>query len=122
MADLVELVSEGPFKFCRVVRRDGEDVVLESPYGEEGLREHTEDLRTKEFPLCCWAAPSSPLEEHLYAAYNRGGPPERAGLAWDGRPVPTWAELLARAAEGDISAIGVVDKWRAVATFSQRIS
>lgn len=66
-----------------------------------------------------WLQDSSSLEpaERLYLAYNRGGPPERAGLAWNGQPVPTWAELLERSEGGDAGAAGVVDKWRSVADF-----
>ena len=66
-------------------------------------------------PTCCYPRLEAETAEHLYCAYQRGGPPERAGLAWDGRPCPTWAELLAKQEAGDAGASGVVAKWRAVA-------
>lgn len=30
---------------------------------------------------------------HAFDAYNTGGPPERAGLTWDGKPVPPFERL-----------------------------
>lgn len=75
-----------------------------------------------EMPDCCWAEPTASAAERLYAAYNRGGPSSRAGLAWDGRPVPTWAELVARADSGDAGAAGVVAKWRAVSMQASRMT
>lgn len=68
-----------------------------------------------DLPACCHPAENASLAEVLYCAYQRGGAPERAGLAWDGRPCPTWAELRAKQEAGDAAAAGVVEKWRAVA-------
>lgn len=66
-------------------------------------------------PACCTPSEDASLAEQLYCAYQRGGPPERAGLAWDGRPCPTWAQLVERAESGDAGAQGVITKWEAVA-------
>jgi hypothetical protein len=63
-------------------------------------------------PACCAPSEGAEPAEVLYCAYQAGGPPERAGLAWDGKPCPTWAELLARQ---DVGSAAVVSKWRAVA-------
>jgi hypothetical protein len=63
-------------------------------------------------PDCCHPSPDCERAEALYCAYQRGGPEERAGLSWDGKPCPTWAELLASDGPGPA---GVVAKWRAVA-------
>jgi hypothetical protein len=65
-------------------------------------------------PACCHPSEGADLAEQLYCAYMRGGAPERAGLAWDGRPCPTWAELHERAAGNDAGARGVIAKWEAV--------
>lgn len=73
-------------------------------------------LAATSLPACC--IPSSPeceLAEELYCAYQAGGPPDRAGLAFNGQPCPTWAELLQRLHSGDEGAYGVVAKWREVA-------
>lgn len=59
--------------------------------------------------------PDAERAETLYCAYQLGGDPERAGLSWDGKPCPTWAQLVERAKSGDVGAGGVVAKWRAVA-------
>lgn len=67
-------------------------------------------------PACCYPAPNAERAEVLYCRYNEGGPPERAGLAFNGLPCPTWAELIAKAENGDPGAAGVVAKWRNVAT------
>lgn len=74
-----------------------------------------EDCTTAHVPACCWASGDAEVAHKLYAAYNLGGPIERAGLTWDGREVPTWEQLLERAAGGDAGAAGVIAKWRAVA-------
>ena len=74
-----------------------------------------EDCKSAYVPLCCYAPPTAEKAHKLYAAYNLGGPIERAGRSWDGRLVPTWDELLTRAEKGDAGAVGVVAKWRAVA-------
>lgn len=66
-------------------------------------------------PPCCIPSQDAEYAETLYCAYQLGGPPERAGLAWNGLPCPTWAELLAKQAAGDVGADGVVSKWRTVA-------
>lgn len=71
-----------------------------------------EDVKTAHVPLCCWAAETAEPAERLYAAYNLGGPIERAGLTWDDKHVPTWAQLLERAEAGDAGAAGVVAKKR----------
>lgn len=66
-------------------------------------------------PACCAPSPRAGIAERLYCTYNEGGPAERAGLAWNGSPCPTWAELLDKAAQGDAGAAAVVAKWNAVA-------
>lgn len=33
--------------------------------------------------------------QSTFAAYNAGGPPERANLTWDDKPVPPWQSLSA---------------------------
>ena len=63
-------------------------------------------------PACCFPSDNAEPAEALYCIYQRGGPLERAGLAYDGRPCPTWAELLTREDEGSR---GVVAKWRQLA-------
>ncbi len=71
-------------------------------------------------PACCYPTPGAERAEELYCRYNSGGKPERAGLAFDGRPCPTWAQLLDRADRGDEGALGVVSKWRATALDNAR--
>ena len=71
-------------------------------------------------PECCTPSPNADRAETLYCLYQTGGPPERAGLAWDGRPCPTWADLTKRADEGDTGAVGVIAKWRYVAAWTER--
>lgn len=44
----------------------------------------------------------------LYAAYNRGGNPERMGLNYQDKPCPSWPDLPQ----------DVRDKWQAVADFA----
>ena len=56
-------------------------------------------------PPCCFANPDNGLGAQLYAAYNRGGPNDRAGLNYQGKPCPQWAQLPQ----------AVRDKWNAVA-------
>lgn len=73
-----------------------------------------EDVQTAHVPPCCWAPVDAEPAHRLYAAYNLGGAIERAGLTWDGKQVPAWADLLARAEGGDEGAAGVMSKWRAV--------
>lgn len=66
-------------------------------------------------PPCCNLGPFAEVAEKLYVAYQRGGPAERAGLAWNGDPCPTWDALLAASERGESGPAGVVAKWRAVA-------
>lgn len=66
-------------------------------------------------PACCYPSEGASVAEQLYCAYQRGGPPERAGLAWNGEPCPTWAMLVERVQSGDEGAAGVISKWEAVA-------
>lgn len=65
-------------------------------------------------PACCIPSEGAGLAEQLYCAYQQGGPPERAGLSWNDRPCPTWAQLVERAEDGDAGAQGVISKWEAV--------
>lgn len=44
-------------------------------------------------PECCYAPDDSSLAQRLYAAYNRGGPADKAGLNYQGLPCPRWADL-----------------------------
>jgi len=71
--------------------------------------------KTPDLPACCIPSDGASRAEILYCAYNEGGPAERAGLAWNGLPCPTWADLELRASSGDDGAFGVVDKWNYVA-------
>lgn len=71
---------------------------------------------TDKLPDCCIPREGASAAEILYCAYQRGGPPERAGLAWHGQPCPTWAELLGEAFLGDLGKQGVIAKWEAVVT------
>ena len=68
-------------------------------------------------PPCCHPSEGASTAEQLYCAYQRGGPPERAGLAWNDAPCPTWGELLERAQGGDEGAQGVISKWETVASY-----
>lgn len=68
-----------------------------------------------DLPECCKCTPDAERAETLYCAYQYGGSNELAGLVWDGKPCPTWAQLLERAEKGEPGANGVVAKWRAVA-------
>ena len=54
---------------------------------------HTPGPPMNELPACCYALDSAPLAERMYAAYNAAGDPTTAGLNYQGRPCPTWAEL-----------------------------
>lgn len=78
-------------------------------------------VTTAEVPECCWAPDKAEPAHRLYAAYNLGLRGERAGLAWNGQPVPTWAELRQRAHDGEPGAIGVIEKWEAVAQAVDRM-
>lgn len=69
---------------------------------------------TDKLPDCCIPRDGASAAEILYCAYQRGGAPDRAGLSWDGRECPTWAEILGEAFAGDIGKQGVVAKWNAV--------
>lgn len=57
------------------------------------------------FPECCCAPKWAPLAQRMYAAYNRGGPADKAGLNYQGLPCPTWEALPD----------GVRQKWEAAA-------
>lgn len=91
-------------------------LVLDRVHPTEGDRISVaaEDCTTTHVPACCWAPQGAETAHKLYAAYNLGGPPERAGLTWDNREVPTWEQLLGLAAGGDAGAAGVIAKWRGV--------
>ena len=82
---------------------------------------HRNYVTTAEVPECCWAPDKAEPAHRLYAAYNLGLRGERAGLAWNGQPVPTWAELRQRAHDGEPGAIGVIEKWEAVAQAVDRM-
>lgn len=56
-------------------------------------------------PPCCTSTDGASLAERLYCAYNAAGPIETAGLNYQGKPCPVWAELPE----------GVRVKWEAVA-------
>lgn len=36
---------------------------------------------------------TSEIAQAAFAAYNAGGPPEKAGLTWDGKPVPPFSAV-----------------------------
>lgn len=74
----------------------------------------TTTTETPGLPPCCVPREDADLTERLYCTYNSGGPAERAGLAWDGRPCPTFSDLEGAAAEGRPGPAAVVDKWEAV--------
>ena len=61
---------------------------------------------TSKLPACCLAADGDPLAKILYAVYNRSGDASTAGLNFQGKPCPEWAELPEN----------VRAKWKAVAT------
>lgn len=65
----------------------------------------------RDLPECCYADQYDPTEIHLYAAYNRAGDPEKAGLNYQGLPCPTWDALPEN----------IKEKWRAVAAVSKTI-
>lgn len=44
-------------------------------------------------PDCCYATENANLAEAMYAAYNAAGDPATAGLNYQGKPCPTWADL-----------------------------
>lgn len=48
-----------------------------------------------DLPACCIPTEGATLAERLYCAYNAGGDPLTAGLNYQGRPCPVWAELPA---------------------------
>lgn len=46
-----------------------------------------------ELPACCLVGPDATLAQRLYAAYNRGGPADKAGLNYQSLPCPEWQNL-----------------------------
>ena len=62
-------------------------------------------------PECCVLSGRPSLSERLYVTYQQGGPPERAGLSWDGKPCPTWRVV-------EFGPVGA--KWGAVAAEVER--
>lgn len=56
-------------------------------------------------PDCCYAPEGATTAERMYAAYNAAGDLVSAGLNYQGKPCPVWAELPAN----------VRAKWEAVA-------
>lgn len=56
-------------------------------------------------PACCYSEPGATPAEVAYAAYNRAGTPEKAGLNYKGDPCPVWDELPEN----------IREKWRAAA-------
>lgn len=58
-----------------------------------------------DLPECCFADINDEPAIHLYAAYNRGGDPETAGLNYAGQTCPSWDALPEN----------VKAKWRATA-------
>lgn len=85
----------------------------------EGIQQGilAEDL---DLPACCRPVGTS-LAEVLYCTYQMGGPAKRAGLAWDGRPCPTWEQLVVRAEAGDEGAQGVIAKWESTAQIIDKL-
>ena len=51
------------------------------------------EMIREDLPLCCYADTEDPLEIHLYAAYHRGGPPERRGRDEGGQICLSWEEM-----------------------------
>lgn len=51
-------------------------------------------------------SPLAPITAAAFDAYNQGGPPDRAGLTWDGKPVPPFESVGA----------SVTHKWRSAAS------
>ena len=132
---MIELVVSGPNRGAKVIGVQELEGCQPSEGNPKGIRRGLivelvggrvvslmeDETRTAHVPLCCWASEKAEPAERLYAAYNLGGPIERAGITWDGMQVPTWAQLLDRAEAGDPGASGVVAKWRAVAEFAQDV-
>lgn len=59
-------------------------------------------------PACCYIDSAENYPALLYAAYNRGGNPDTAGLNYAGAPCPTWDDLPKN----------VQAKWNAVASIT----
>lgn len=68
---------------------------------------------------CCTPSEGATLAEVLYCAYNRGGPPDRAGLNFQGAPCPVWADLpdAVRAKWEAAASEARVRVWGAAVTF-----
>lgn len=112
---MIEIVLDPPHLHGRkvdYVKMEGEKKVL---ILNNGVTIAEDDCKTAHVPLCCFADRTAELAERLYAAYNLGGPIDRAGLTWDDKQVPNWGELVARAEGGNVGSAGVIAKWRAVA-------
>lgn len=71
------------------------------PLGDFGL-----ELRA--YPPCCYTGDNPSLAEVGYAAYNYGGPIDRAGLNFQGQPCPVWGELPTTVVEKWESAAGAI--------------
>lgn len=98
-------------------------VVIDVPHTYGGKQTISGDeSEVVEAPACCYAPNDAEPAQRLYAVYNMSGPRDRIGLAWNGKPVPTWAELEHQAAAGEEGAAGVLAKWRAVAALAGRLT
>lgn len=64
-------------------------------------------------PPCCFADASASLAQRLYAAYNRGGPADRAGLNFEGKPCPEW-DALPGAVRAKWDAVAIASRLEAV--------
>ena len=110
---MICLVTEGPYEGCRVLTFGSDGTPYLRVQTAEGSTK-IPDTPSRYFPPNCYAPPAASLAEHLYAAYNRAGPPLFVGKSWDGCGAPTWAELQS-AADTIPSARAVIEKWQAVA-------
>lgn len=72
-------------------------------------------VRAAFLPRCCYAHPTAPLAEQLYAAYHLGGLARVRGQQSDGSPALPWEWLTYRAQTGDAAAGDERLKWMSVA-------
>mgnify|MGYP001277139877 CR=1 FL=1 len=124
---MIEICKNGSFPGAIVLHHVAPDegspgyLILDRKAPDGGRYTVSDETETAFVPACCVAPEGAEAAHQLYAAYNRGGPAERAGLAWDGREVPTWEQLLERGCRtdgqaNDLVAAGVIAKWRGVAS------
>ena len=109
------IVSPAPMLGALILEKrsheNGEYYILEADHPTEPGKVivGVDDVQTMHAPSCCYAAPTATAAERLYAIHNL------LSLFGPLQPAPaTWAELVARAKDGDTGAAGVIAKWRAL--------